>query len=126
MSTARPAPRIVIVGAGPAGTRVAETLVRAGHHPVVIDEGWNSGGQIYRRPRPQLRMDPRRIYGFEARRATSLHAAFDRLAGQIDHRPETLVWGASPGRLDLLSPSGSAVVEWDFLILATGAMDRVL
>src|SRR5262249_59175602 len=43
-----------------------------------------------------------------------------------DHGRETRVWGASPGRLDLLSPSGSAVVEWDFLILATGAMDRVL
>lgn len=30
--------RVVIVGAGPAGTRAAETLVRAGLRPVVIDE----------------------------------------------------------------------------------------
>ena len=31
-------PRVVIVGAGPAGVRCAETLLAAGLNPVVIDE----------------------------------------------------------------------------------------
>ena len=42
------APRIVIVGAGPAGVRAAETLVAAGLRPLVLDEQARCGGQIYR------------------------------------------------------------------------------
>ena len=40
----------VIVGAGPAGIRAAERLVRAGLRPIVLDEGSRAGGQIYCRP----------------------------------------------------------------------------
>uniref|UniRef100_UPI00258F0D06 FAD-dependent oxidoreductase n=1 Tax=uncultured Pseudomonas sp. TaxID=114707 RepID=UPI00258F0D06 len=42
-------PRVVIVGAGPAGVRCAETLLAADITPVVIDENRRDGGQIYRR-----------------------------------------------------------------------------
>ncbi|MFP3519159.1 FAD-dependent oxidoreductase, partial [Pseudomonas sp. SIMBA_077] len=42
--------RVVIVGAGPAGVRAAETLVAAGARPIVIDENARWGGQIYRQP----------------------------------------------------------------------------
>jgi len=42
--------RVVIVGAGPAGVRAAETLVAAGIKPVVLDENARWGGQIYRQP----------------------------------------------------------------------------
>ena len=53
-------PRVIIIGAGPAGVRAAETLVEAGVRPIVVDEGARDGGQIYRRQpegftRPQLR-----------------------------------------------------------------------
>ena len=41
--------RILIVGAGPAGVRCAETLVRHGLRPTLIDENRRDGGQIYRR-----------------------------------------------------------------------------
>ena len=41
---------VVVVGAGPAGVRAAETLVQAGLRPVVIDEAARAGGQIYRQP----------------------------------------------------------------------------
>ena len=40
--------RVLIVGAGPAGIRAAETLAGAGLHPVVVDEAARAGGQIYR------------------------------------------------------------------------------
>ena len=49
MVKGRMSPRVIIVGAGPAGTRCAETLVKAGIRPTVIDEGRRNGGQIYRR-----------------------------------------------------------------------------
>ncbi|MFH7617596.1 FAD-dependent monooxygenase, partial [Pseudomonas syringae group genomosp. 7] len=41
-----PGPRVVIIGAGPAGTRRAETLVAAGIKPILIDEHRRDGGQI--------------------------------------------------------------------------------
>jgi NADPH-dependent 2,4-dienoyl-CoA reductase/sulfur reductase-like enzyme len=39
-------PRLIIIGAGPAGVRAAETLVDAGLRPIIIDEGARDGGQI--------------------------------------------------------------------------------
>ncbi|MCG8510843.1 MAG: NAD(P)/FAD-dependent oxidoreductase [Rhodospirillales bacterium] len=119
-------PDVVIVGAGPAGVRAAETLVDHGLRPIVIDEGSRSGGQIYRRSPPEIARPARTLYGFEARRATKLHAAFDRIVGRIDYRPETLVWAVHDKKLSLTSESGSAELTWDRLILATGAMDRVI
>ena len=75
-------PRIVIVGAGPAGIRAAATLVGAGLHPVVIDEGHRAGGQIYRRPLAGFTRTPEQLYGSEAVKACALHALFDRLAAE--------------------------------------------
>ena len=119
-------PRLVVIGAGPAGTRAVAALVAAGRRPTVIDEGWHSGGQIYRRPPPPISRLGRAIYGFEAARAAALHATFDRLRGSIDYHPNSTVWGASRGRLDVLSPDGSRAIGWDHLLVATGAMDRVI
>ncbi len=45
-------PRVVVVGAGPAGVRAAQVLVEAGVRPIVIDEGRRDGGQIYRPANP--------------------------------------------------------------------------
>jgi len=43
-------PTVVIIGAGPAGVRAAETLARAGLRPILFDEAERPGGQIYRQP----------------------------------------------------------------------------
>ncbi|TIV74672.1 MAG: FAD-binding protein, partial [Mesorhizobium sp.] len=75
-------PKIVIVGAGPAGIRASATLVEAGLHPVVIDEGHRAGGQIYRRPPDGLVCTPEQLYGSEAAKARALHMLFDGLAGE--------------------------------------------
>lgn len=120
------APDIVIVGAGPAGIRAAHTLVEAGIRPVVVDEAPRCGGQIYRRPPPSLMRDPRKLYGFEAKHARRLHRVFDSLSDRIDHWPESLVWSAHERRLGILAGSGQRELTWDRLILATGAMDRVI
>ena len=119
----------VIVGAGPAGVRAAETLVRAGLRPIVLDEGFRSGGQIYRRPPLDDGRSYRSRYGSEAHKAEALHKSFDALRGAIDYRPETLVWNISRGetdRLDLLTDGVHGQLPYSHLILATGATDRVL
>jgi len=119
----------VIVGAGPAGVRAAEALVAHGLRPVVIDEAPRAGGQIYRRPPASLaERSAQALYGFEALRADAVHAAFDAMQGRIDYRPDSLVWNAQGGRLDVLhGPTHStASVPYGQLIVATGATDRVL
>lgn len=119
----------VIVGAGPAGIRAAETLVKAGLKPIVLDEGLRSGGQIYRRPPFDDGRSYRARYGSEAHKAEALHKTFDTLRGAIDYRPETLVWNITRGledRLDLLTSGAHSQLPYSHLILATGATDRVL
>ncbi|WP_192180281.1 FAD-dependent oxidoreductase [Mesorhizobium amorphae] len=126
MSEASP-PRVVIVGAGPAGIRAAATLVEAGLHPVVIDEGQRAGGQIYRRPPAGFTRTVEQLYGSEAAKADALHALFDRLAkeGRLTHCAASSVIAAQDGQLHVLGEGGVQVVFYDRLILATGASDRV-
>ncbi|MGN7802149.1 FAD-dependent oxidoreductase [Ensifer sp. 22521] len=120
----------VIVGAGPAGIRAAERLVRAGLRPIVLDEGQQAGGQIYRRPLIEDGRSYRRRYGSEAGKAQRLHQAFEALLPAIDYRPETLVWNISApkrgNQLDILSSGVHRQVGFSQLILCTGATDRVL
>ncbi|MBZ9739883.1 MULTISPECIES: FAD/NAD(P)-binding oxidoreductase [unclassified Mesorhizobium] len=120
-------PRIVIVGAGPAGIRAAAMLVEAGLHPVVIDEGQRAGGQIYRRPPAGFVRTPEQLYGSEAAKAVALHALFDRLAeeGRLTHCAASSVIALQEGRLHVLGEGGVQLVSYDRLILATGASDRV-
>ncbi|MBT2333383.1 FAD-dependent oxidoreductase [Variovorax paradoxus] len=121
--------RPVIVGAGPAGVRAAQTLVAHGLRPVVIDEASRAGGQIYRRPPAGLaQRSVRTLYGFESKRADAVHAAFDALQGRIDHHSDSLVWNAQDHRLDVMhNPTRSnRRVPYSHLIVATGATDRVL
>jgi NADPH-dependent 2,4-dienoyl-CoA reductase/sulfur reductase-like enzyme len=118
----------VIVGAGPAGVRAAQTLVTHGLRPIVIDEAARAGGQIYRRPPPHFTRSARTLYGTEASRAVAVHATFDQLRERIDHRPDSLVWNAQGNALDVMhAPTRtSTTVPYRQLIVATGATDRVL
>jgi hydrogen cyanide synthase HcnB len=118
----------VIVGAGPAGIRAAQTLVAHGLRPILLDEAARAGGQIYRRPPNNFNRTAKQIYGTEAGRATALHSAFDGLAKSIDYRPGSLVWNAAEDQLDVMHvPTGvSHAVPWRRLIVATGATDRIL
>jgi NADPH-dependent 2,4-dienoyl-CoA reductase/sulfur reductase-like enzyme len=120
--------KAVIVGAGPAGVRAVERLVAAGLTPVWIDEAPDGGGRIYQRPPPPLQRDPRVLYGFEAAKASALHAALDALKPRTDWRPETLVWHVRPQAKEIhtLRAGIRRAVSYDALILCTGAMDRVV
>ena len=126
--TAKPALRPVIVGAGPAGIRAAQTLVAHGIRPVLIDEASRAGGQIYRRPPAHFKRSPESLYGMEASRATAVHGAIDGIVDSIDYRPDSLVWNVQDGQLDVMhGPTHSTrTVPYRQLIVATGATDRVL
>jgi len=121
-------PRVVIVGAGPAGVRAAETLTQNGLRPILLDEAPRSGGQIYRRPPGDggFGRPPEQLYGLEAPRALRLHDAFDRLGERIDYRPRTLVWDIVDRTLFVSRTDALEEIPFDALILATGAMDRII
>lgn len=120
------APSIVVVGAGPAGVRAAETLVAAGLRPTLIDEGERCGGQIYRQP-PAARERPyASLYGTEADKARALHATFAKIAPAIDYRPRTLAWDIAGGKAMIHAGGAVGRIPCSHLILATGATDRTL
>ncbi|WP_028212742.1 NAD(P)/FAD-dependent oxidoreductase [Paraburkholderia mimosarum] len=127
MKTSTPS-RIVIVGAGPAGIRAAQTLVAAGLRPIVIDENARSGGQIYRQPADGAGFSRTKaaLYGFEAKKADAVHRAMAELLQRIDYRSDTLAWSCEPGRLDTLRDGREAGVPWSHLIIASGATDRIV
>ena len=120
--------RVVIVGAGPAGVRAAETLVAAGVRPIVIDENARWGGQIYRQPPANggFERSKKTLYGFEAHKADALHTTMAALLPHIDYRPDTLAWACEAGRLDTLAAGREISVPFSHLIIASGATDRVL
>jgi thioredoxin reductase len=118
--------RVAIVGAGPAGIAAANVLVAHGVAPVVIDEGLRPGGQIYRQPRPGLRLDIEALLGAEAGNYRRTHATFENLKDRIDYRPRTLAWAIDDRTLHTIRGGAAATVDFDAIILATGAADRTL
>lgn len=119
-------PRVIIVGAGPAGVRCAQTLVAAGLFPTVVDESRRDGGQIYRRQPENFRRPYAKLYGTEASRAQSLHECFDGLRGKINYLPETLAWNVADSHLHVASKQRSAALPYDALIICAGATDRLM
>ena len=110
--------RVVIVGAGPAGVRCAETLLAAGIKPIVVDENRRDGGQIYRRQPDGFTRDYSTLYGSEADKAKDLHQTFDRIRSAIDYRPDTLVWNLTPGQLCCANQGRHTTLDYDALIPA--------
>ena len=116
----------VVIGAGPAGIRAAQTLLRYGLRPVVVDEAPLFGGQIYRQPPAHFQRSKATLYGFDTARAHNVHAAMQAMLSDIDYRGQTLVWNAEGGKLDLLHQEQTSTLAYSHLIVATGATDRVL
>lgn len=120
------AARVIVIGTGPAGVRAAEELVAAGLRPTVIDEGTRDGGQIYRRQPAGFTRSYETLYGTEADRAASLHETFDALKARIDYAPDTLVWNITPGTVHLVSDGRYRTLDFDALIICSGATDRLM
>src|SRR5258708_16220475 len=119
-------PTVRVAGAGPGGSRAAARLVEAGLRPLVVDEGRQNGGQIYRREPENFGRKSSELYGFEAAKAEALHRNFEMLRPHIEYRSETLAWNVYDGALHLLHGERSEAVRFDALILASGATDRIM
>ncbi len=117
---------ILIIGAGPAGTRAAEVLTGHGLRPILVDEAPDSGGQIYRRQPPGFKRSAKLRYGFEAKKAEALHACFDGLRTRIDYRSDTSVWSIENKTAFTMGPNGVDRIPFETLLLCTGGVDRVL
>lgn len=117
---------VAIVGAGPAGLRAAATLVESGLRPVLIDEASQAGGQAYRQPPLQRRRPPGALYSFEAGKAMALFEGFAAVRDRLEYRADTLVWQIEGRTLHLLQGERTTQLTVQALILATGAVERVL
>ena len=120
------AARVIVVGAGPAGTRCAEALLAGGVRPTVIDEGRRDGGQIYRRQPESFTRSYATLYGTEAGKAQALHRAFEALRDRIDYQPETLAWNVSDNELHVVRDGKSRALPYDALVICPGATDRLM
>ena len=118
-------PRVIVVGAGPAGVRAAATLVAAGIRPLVIDEGRRDGGQIYRRQPQGFTRSYATLYGTEADRARAIHETFDGLLAHVDYAPETLVWNVAEGHVWTHCAGEARAIPYSALIVCSGATDRL-
>ncbi|MBL8835246.1 MAG: NAD(P)/FAD-dependent oxidoreductase [Alphaproteobacteria bacterium] len=113
-------PRVVIVGAGPAGANAALALAAAGVRSIVIDDNPRAGGQIFRvGPNDAIgpvKPDPRGV---------RLRARLAERADMIEHRAGHEVIGATPERrLTVAPPDGPVVsLDADALVIATGAVE---
>jgi NADPH-dependent 2,4-dienoyl-CoA reductase/sulfur reductase-like enzyme len=117
---------VAIVGAGPAGLRAAQELVAAGVRPVLIDEAPRVGGQVYRQPPDALQRPLHALYGAQARGAENLFASWSSLREKVDYRPETLLWQIEDRTLHMFEKGRACALNFDALVLATGATDRIL
>jgi NADPH-dependent 2,4-dienoyl-CoA reductase/sulfur reductase-like enzyme len=119
-------PRVVVVGAGPAGVRAAQALVEAGVRAIVIDEAQRDGGQIYRRQPEGFTRPYTKLYGSEAEKAQALHQDFHALRSRIDYHANTLAWNVTAGELHVVRDGEPRVLPFDALLVCAGATDRLM
>ncbi|MFJ9560953.1 FAD-dependent oxidoreductase [Streptomyces fuscichromogenes] len=130
-----PAPRLAVIGAGPAGLAATLEAARHGLRVILVDAAPEAGGQFYRQP----------AAGLGARRPQALHhrwrdwqrlrAGLDQqiAAGRVTHLRDHHVWCVTRRRSGftvhaLLGPAQERPVEVraEAVLLATGGYEKVL
>lgn len=114
---------LIVVGAGPAGAHAAMTAADAGLDVVLLDEAALPGGQVYRAPPAEFRVEAKS--GTDQAEGDALRASISRSA--VDWRGGRRVWTVTDRfRVDAIGPGGSEACEAPRLIAATGAYERVV
>ena len=117
--------RVIIVGAGPAGVAAALELSHRGLDAVVLDEQSQPGGQIYKNLLHNHDHAPERLQTLGEDYAAGYSLLSDFMAAKIDYRPQSKVWYLDGDKNVCYSQNGkSRRLRGDYLILATGAMER--
>lgn len=112
----------IVIGAGPAGLACSAELASRGLDVAVLDEQASPGGQIYRNI---TKATPRQhaILGADYSDGLEVVKAFKE--ADVDYFPQSRVWQAEETGDVYFSRNGaSQQVKGDFLVLATGAMER--
>ena len=114
---------VVIVGAGPAGMAAARELAAGGVEAILVDEGHRLGGQIFRQLPKNYdgAPDPR----FEPPSHRAGHELLHDVEG-IRFLGGATVWDIEPDRVHAECAGEAFTVRGRRVILATGAMDRML
>jgi thioredoxin reductase len=112
----------IVIGAGPAGLAASACLAEMGLNVLTLDEQHRLGGQIYRNMEaaPQHR---RRLLGEDYTRGLALARRFRRSGAAYESG--ATVWLAEPNGTLCYSRKGrSTQIKANFIIVATGAMER--
>lgn len=107
---------VAVVGAGPAGVAAAASAAEAGARVLLLDEGLDAGGQIWRHAPAHAARLPRAARAWLTRLARS-GARLVTQAGVIDARPGELLARSGDGTLRVFAAH---------TILATGARELFL
>jgi NADPH-dependent 2,4-dienoyl-CoA reductase/sulfur reductase-like enzyme len=108
-------PRVLVVGAGPAGIAAALEAAGAGCAVTLVDALPEPGGQIWRG----------QWHGKAGLAAGRLFRALRQSAVEL-RLGRRVITAPGPGRLGLSGPDGVEVPAYDRLVLATGARERFL
>ncbi|NYE61791.1 NADPH-dependent 2,4-dienoyl-CoA reductase/sulfur reductase-like enzyme [Duganella sp. 1224] len=107
---------VLVVGAGPAGLAAAHAAMEQGALVGVVDDNPHAGGQIWRGD-PEQQSDPR---------ARQLWAALSSSRRMVFLPQTRVLYALQPGHLLVQTPSASATLHYNKLVLATGARERLL
>ena len=121
---------VAVLGAGPAGTGAAIAAAAAGRSVLLIDEAPDAGGQIYRKAPDTLLAarhgaagtDPDRRAGDALRRKLDESGARTAFGWRV----WSVIRSERGFRLDAVGPGDAHAVEATALLIATGAIERVL
>jgi NADPH-dependent 2,4-dienoyl-CoA reductase/sulfur reductase-like enzyme len=116
---------LVVIGAGPAGLNAAIEAARVGTKVLVIDEGKQPGGQIYRQPPSAFDITDSRAMGADYADGRSLLELVQSFSDQITIWKDSLVWSVfKPQILAVMRNDAFILVESKAVVVATGAYER--
>lgn len=125
MSTPAPPRRdLIVIGAGPAGCNAALVASGAGLDVLLVDEGQQPGGQVWRAPAPGVTP----VADADHERGAALRQRLQMAV--IPMRVDAGVWSVARSdegfEVALAGPAGPELVQTCRLLVATGAQERVV